>query len=52
MALQHMNRSGVPYVGILLTAVVALIGVGVNAIVPEQAFEIALNVSALLLMCS
>lgn len=52
MALQKMNRSGVPYVGILLTAVVALIGVGVNAIVPEQAFEIALNVSALLLMCS
>jgi L-asparagine permease len=47
-----MNRNGVPYVGILLTAVVSLIGVGLNAVVPEAAFEIALNISALLLMCS
>lgn len=49
---QRMNAAGVPYVGIVFTAVVALVGVGVNAVVPEQAFEIALNISALLLMCS
>jgi L-asparagine permease len=43
----RMNKSGVPYGGILLTAGITLLGVGLNAIVPEQAFEIVLNVSAL-----
>ena len=43
----RMNASGVPYGGILLTAAITLLGVGLNAIVPEQAFEIVLNVSAL-----
>jgi L-asparagine permease len=43
----RMNKSGVPYGGILLTATITLLGVGLNAIVPEQAFEIVLNVSAL-----
>ncbi|WP_280495075.1 amino acid permease [Nocardia asiatica] len=43
----RMSRGGVPYVGILATGAVALIGVGLNAVVPEQAFEIVLNMSAL-----
>ncbi|MFI5777151.1 amino acid permease [Nocardia sp. NPDC051570] len=43
----RMSRRGVPYVGILATATIALVGVGLNAIVPEKAFEIVLNMSAL-----
>ncbi|MFJ1458349.1 amino acid permease [Nocardia sp. N2S4-5] len=43
----RMSRSGVPYVGILATGAIALIGVGLDAVVPNQAFEIVLNVSAL-----
>ncbi|GAA5063175.1 amino acid permease [Nocardia callitridis] len=42
-----MSTRGVPYVGILATGTVALAGVGLNAIVPAQAFNIVLNVSAL-----
>lgn len=42
-----MNKAGVPYGGIALTAVVTLLGVGLNAIVPAEAFEIVLNVAAL-----
>ncbi|MBF6327545.1 amino acid permease [Nocardia transvalensis] len=43
----RMSRRGVPYVGILATGTVALVGVGLNALVPQKAFEIVLNVSAL-----
>jgi len=43
----RMSRSGVPYVGILATGAIALIGVGLNAVVPDKAFEIVLNMSAL-----
>ncbi|WP_372451625.1 amino acid permease [Mycolicibacterium goodii] len=43
---RRMSRRGVPYGGIALTAVVALIGVGLNAWVPEDAFEIVINLSA------
>ncbi|MET7768254.1 amino acid permease [Nocardia sp. NPDC005366] len=43
----RMTKGGVPYVGILATATVALAGVGLNAIVPEKAFEIVLNMSAM-----
>jgi len=43
----RMSRNGVPYGGILLTAVITLAGVVLNAIVPSQAFEIVLEVSAL-----
>ncbi|WP_024800397.1 amino acid permease [Nocardia sp. BMG51109] len=43
----RMSKQGVPYVGILATGTVALAGVGLNAIVPEKAFEIVLNMSAL-----
>nr|WP_229659990.1 amino acid permease [Tersicoccus solisilvae] len=42
-----MSSHGVPYGGILLTAVVTLLGVGLNALVPSQAFEIVLEISAL-----
>ncbi|GAA4664771.1 amino acid permease [Frondihabitans cladoniiphilus] len=42
-----MSKGGVPYGGILLTTAITLLGVGLNAIVPDQAFEIVLNVSAL-----
>lgn len=42
-----MNASGVPYGGILLTVGINAIGVPLNYIVPAQAFEIVLNVSAL-----
>jgi L-asparagine permease len=43
----RMSKSGVPYGGILLTGVVALCGVLLNAAIPSQAFEIALNIAAL-----
>ncbi|WP_216900818.1 amino acid permease [Nocardia alni] len=43
----RMSRSGVPYVGILATGAIALIGVGLNAVVPDKAFEIVLNMAAL-----
>lgn len=42
-----MSKQGVPYGGILLTAAVALLGVVLNYMVPSQAFEIVLNLSAL-----
>ena len=43
----RMNKAGVPWGGIALTAVVALLGVGLNALVPGDAFEIVLNLSCL-----
>jgi L-asparagine permease len=43
----RMSRNGVPYGGILLTSVVGLSGVVLNAIKPGQAFEIVLNIAAL-----
>ncbi|MFJ1454903.1 amino acid permease [Nocardia sp. N2S4-5] len=42
-----LSSNGVPYVGILATGAIALTGVGLNAIVPERAYEIVLNMSAL-----
>jgi len=42
-----MSKRGVPYVGILATGCIALVGVGLNAIVPAKAFSIVMNVSAL-----
>ena len=41
----RMNKAGVPYGGIALTALVTLLGVGLNAVVPDEAFEIVLNVA-------
>lgn len=43
----RMNKAGVPYGGIALTAFVGLLGVILNAVFPSQAFEIVLNVAAL-----
>ncbi|HWC82343.1 MAG TPA: amino acid permease [Pseudonocardiaceae bacterium] len=42
-----MSRNGVPYGGILLTAALYVVGVILNLFVPSEAFEIALNFSAL-----
>ncbi|WP_199258647.1 amino acid permease [Paracoccus binzhouensis] len=46
-ALARMNKAGVPYMGIAVTAFVTVLGVILNAIVPAAAFEIAMNVAAL-----
>jgi L-asparagine permease len=43
----RMNTRGVPYGGILLTAAIGVLGVFLNLIVPEQAFNIVLNVASL-----
>ncbi|NMH96743.1 amino acid permease [Pseudonocardia acidicola] len=48
----RMSEGGVPYGGIGLTAVIALAGIGLNAVVPQQAFEIVLNVAALGILSS
>lgn len=42
----RMNRAGVPYGGIALTAGVSLLGVPLNYLVPGDAFEIVLSVAA------
>jgi L-asparagine permease len=42
-----MSKNGVPYGGILLTAVIGLFGVVLNAVKPSQAFEIVLNIAAI-----
>ncbi len=52
VALAKMNKAGVPYGGIAVTAVVTVIGVILNAVVPSAAFEIALNVAALGIICA
>ncbi|MBL1073702.1 amino acid permease [Nocardia sp. 2] len=43
----RMNRSGVPYGGILMTAAVGILGVVLNLLMPAHAFEIVLNLSGL-----
>ncbi|MFP3466547.1 amino acid permease [Leifsonia sp. SIMBA_070] len=43
----RMNARGVPYGGILLTAAIGVLGVFLNLVVPEQAFNIVLNVASL-----
>jgi L-asparagine permease len=43
----RMSRAGVPYGGILLTGVMTLFGVALNAFNPGEAFEIVLNMAAL-----
>jgi L-asparagine permease len=42
----RMSKNGVPYGGVLLTAAVYALGVVLNLIMPGQAFEIALEFSA------
>ncbi|WP_313812808.1 amino acid permease [Glutamicibacter sp.] len=48
----RMNKAGVPYGGIVITAVVAIFGVILNAVVPSQAFEIVLNFAAVGILAS
>jgi L-asparagine permease len=48
----RMNSAGVPYGGIALTALIAPLGVGLNAVFPEEAFEIVLNVACLGILSS
>ncbi|MDT5213421.1 MAG: L-asparagine permease, partial [Mycobacterium sp.] len=43
----RMSKNGVPYGGILLTFVIGLFGVALNAITPSEAFEIVLNIAAI-----
>ncbi|MBB6406768.1 amino acid permease [Arthrobacter sp. AZCC_0090] len=43
---QRMNKAGVPYGGIAITAGVSLLGVPLNYLVPADAFEIVLNVAS------
>jgi len=43
----RMNKRGVPYGGILLTACIGVLGVFLNLIVPEEAFNIVVNVASL-----
>jgi L-asparagine permease len=42
----RMNRAGVPYGGIAITACVAVVGVVINFVAPTDAFETVLNVAA------
>ncbi|ANW63713.1 L-asparagine permease [Mycobacterium sp. djl-10] len=42
-----MNKNGVPFGGIALTGLITLFGVGLNLVVPAEAFNIALDLSAL-----
>lgn len=46
-ALSKLNKSSVPYVGILTTLGVYLVGVMLNYLIPSRVFEIVLNFSAL-----
>ncbi|HEU0192176.1 MAG TPA: amino acid permease [Mycobacterium sp.] len=48
----RMSKNGVPYGGILLTCLVGLLGVLLNAVRPGQAFEIVLNFAALGVMAA
>ncbi|MFD6399484.1 amino acid permease [Nocardia sp. NPDC060249] len=47
-----MSSHGVPYGGILLTFGIALLGVVLNGFVPDQAFEIVLNMASLGILAS
>jgi L-asparagine permease len=48
----RMSKNGVPYGGILLTCVICLFGVALNAFQPGEAFEIVLNMAALGIIAS
>lgn len=48
----RMSKRGVPYGGIVLTSIITLSGVALNAFNPGQAFEIVLNMAALGIIAS
>ncbi|MFD0704574.1 amino acid permease [Alloscardovia venturai] len=43
----RMNKNKVPYGGIMITAVLGIIGVIVNAVVPADAFDIIMNLAGI-----
>ncbi len=43
----RLNRHHVPYGGIIITATLGLLGVALNAVVPDDAFEIVMNLAAI-----
>ncbi|QNE35293.1 amino acid permease [Leifsonia shinshuensis] len=43
----RMNTAGVPYGGILITGAVALVGVGLNLVMPGDAFEVGINLTSI-----
>ncbi|OHU64967.1 amino acid permease [Mycobacteroides chelonae] len=45
-----MTKSGVPWGGLLMTAGAAMLGTLLNYVIPAAAFEIALNVDAIILL--
>ncbi len=47
-----MNKAGVPYGGIAITAAVSLLGIPLNYFVPSDAFEIVLNVASVGIIAS
>ncbi|MEU7633145.1 amino acid permease [Nocardia sp. NPDC049220] len=47
-----MGRNGVPYGGILLTSLISLVGIALNGVVPDRAFEIVLNIASLGIVAS
>lgn len=48
----RMSSAGVPFVGILLTGCVTLLGIVLNLFVPARAFDIALDLAALCVIAS
>ncbi|MBB5915850.1 L-asparagine permease [Nocardia transvalensis] len=48
----RMNKRGVPFGGIMLTAIIALCGIGLNYVVPSRAFEIVLNIASMGILSS
>ncbi|MEU0969110.1 hypothetical protein ABZ357_28195 [Streptomyces sp. NPDC005917] len=48
----RMSRSQVPYGGILLTSGICVLGVGLNFVVPAEAFEIILDLAAISILAT
>jgi L-asparagine permease len=48
--LGKMNKNGVPFAGIMFTTIASLAGVAMNAFLPGQAFEIAMSLTAILML--
>lgn len=48
--LVKMNKTGVPFAGIMFTTIASLAGVAMNAFLPGQAFEIAMSLTAILML--
>lgn len=44
---KRLNKAGAPYGGIMITAAIGVLGVGLNFIVPARAFDIVLNLAGI-----